>query len=146
MSKETKQIRFTFSPKALISAVPAVSFRDLSRKIQEFLFSLGSLVYLHLVFVTGSYQSKKFTTLEKQENYINFRVLLTRVKQFNCFLCKTTYSELLKELLKELLNSITDIFCKSKRKTSIFRNFLYMSPSVETYQFILYHKGRGFLG
>jgi len=90
MSKKINKFSFTFSPKALLSVVPTV----VSNEIQEFLFSLGSLVSLHLVLGTGIYYSLK------QENYINFRVLLTRVKLFNSLTCKTIYSELLKELIK----------------------------------------------
>ncbi len=50
----------------------------------------------------------------KEEIYINFRVLLTRVKQFNCFLCKTTYSELFKELI---IKYYTNILSLVKRNT-----------------------------
>ena len=105
MIKNTKNLSFTFSPKALLPVVPTV----VSFEIQKFLFSLGSLVTL----VFGI-----FTTFEKQENYINFRVLLTKVKQFDCFLCKTTYSGLLKEL-----TYYTNIFSLFKRKPlKIWRN------------------------
>jgi len=40
---------------------------------------------------------------KKEEIYINLRVLLIKAKQFNCFLYKTTYSELLKELKYSIL-------------------------------------------
>jgi len=95
MIKNTKQFSFIFSPKALLSVVPTV----VPFRIQKFLVSLGSLV---VTLVFGIY-----TTFEKQENYINFRVLLTRVKQFDCFLCKTTYSELLKELITYYINILS---------------------------------------
>jgi len=103
MIKNIKNLSFTFSPKALLSVVPTVVLF----RIQEFLFSLGSLADFGF--------RSCVTILEKQENYINFRVLLTRVKQFNCFLCKTTYSE----LLKELFNYYTNILSLFKRKPLI---------------------------
>ena len=90
MIKNTKNLSFTFSPRALLSVVPTVVNLTKVRKIQEFLFSLGS---------PDDFGSRSITTLEKQENYINFRVLLTIVKLFNSFLCKTSYSELLKDQL-----------------------------------------------
>ena len=108
MIKNTKNLSFTFSPKALLSVVPTV----VSYEIQEFLFSLGPFVYLNLVFVLSFYYSLK------QKNYINFRVLLTKVKLFNSFTCKTTYSELFKEL-----TYYTNIFSLFKRKPlKIWRN------------------------
>ncbi|KKL17035.1 hypothetical protein LCGC14_2489590 [marine sediment metagenome] len=73
MIKNTKNLSLTFSPKALLSVVPTV----VPFGIQKFLFSLGSLVET-LVFGI-------FTTFEKQENYINFRVLFTKVKLFDSF-------------------------------------------------------------
>ena len=88
MSKKLNKFSFTFSPKAFLSVVPTV----VPFGIVEFLVfrispSKTDCYCLPVVLST------------KEEIYINFRVLLTRVKQFNCFLCKTTYSELFKELI-----------------------------------------------
>ncbi len=89
MSKNIKQISLTFSPKALLSCRPGSSlFRDI-----RVLFSLGffsSKTDCHCLPVVLS---------KKEKNYINFRVLHTKVKLFNSFTCKTTYSLLVKELL-----------------------------------------------
>jgi len=90
MIKNTKNLSFTFSPKALLLVVPTiVPFR-----IQKFLVSLGSLVTLVLSINT---------TFEKQENYINFKNF-THTK-LNCltvleYETPKTYYLLLKELLE----------------------------------------------
>ena len=111
MIKNTKNLSFTFSPKALLSVVPTV----VSYEIQEFLFSLGSLVSLYLVFVSGSYLRKKFTTLEKQENYINFEDFT--YTKFNCLTvlkCRTNKLHYL--FLKELFYYYTNMFSLFKLK------------------------------
>lgn len=110
MIKNTKNLSFTFSPKALLSVVPTVVVLNIIEKIQEFLFSLGSLAYLHLVFDTGSYLSKKFTTLEKQENYINFEdFTCTKLNSLTVLECRTNklHYLFLKELL--LINYYTNV-------------------------------------
>jgi len=108
MIKNTKNLSFTFSPKALLLAVPAI----VPFGIQKFLFSLGSLVDFGF--------RSCVATFEKQENYINFRVLRTRVKQFDCFLCKTIYSEFLKELLFKHYSEILSLY-KKKIKNNLRR-------------------------
>jgi len=88
MIKNTKNLSFTFSPKAFLSVVPTV----VPYGIVEF------LIFRISPSKTDCYCSPVVLST-KEEIYINFRVLLTKVKQFDCFLCKTTYSELLKELI-----------------------------------------------
>lgn len=62
---------------------------------------------------------------KKEEIYFNFRVLHTEVKLFNSFLCKTSYSELLKELFNYYIN-ILSLF---KRNTF---NYFGRTPNVFT--------------
>jgi hypothetical protein len=86
MIKKLNNLSFTFSPRAFLSVVPTV----VPFGIVEFLIfrispSKTDCLCLPVVLST------------KEEIYINFRVLLTKVKLFNSFLCKTTYSLLLKE-------------------------------------------------
>ena len=97
MIKKLNRFSFTFSPKALLSGRPdRRSFQTI-----RVLFSLGS-------FSSKSYCLCLPVVLSKKEkDYINLRVLLTKVKQFNCFLCKTTYSELLKELIMYYINILS---------------------------------------
>jgi len=104
MIKKLNKFSFTFSPKALISVVPTV----VPYGIQEFLFSLGSLVDFGF--------RSCFTTLEKQENYINFKNF--NHTKLNCLTVleyetpKTYYL-----VIKELLNIL------SYYKRNIFNNF-----------------------
>ena len=105
MIKNTKNLSFTFSPKALLSAVPAVfPFR-----IQEFLFSLGSLVDFGF--------RSCITILEKQENYINFKNFThTKLNCLTVLECETpkTYYLVIKE---QLINYYTNILSLFKRNT-----------------------------
>ena len=89
MLRKLKKFSLTFSPKALLFGRPN---RSLLRD-NRVLFSLGlstSKAYCCCLPVILS---------TKEESYINFRVLLTKVKLFDSFTCKTSYSLLLKELL-----------------------------------------------
>jgi len=89
MIKKLNKFSFTFSPRALLFRRPGGSlFRDI-----RVLFSLGSFsskTNCHCLPVVLS---------KKEKDYINFRVLHTKVKLFNSFICKTMYSLLLKEQL-----------------------------------------------
>jgi len=78
------------------SVVPAV----VSFEILEFYFfrTFFSKTYCRCLPVVLS---------KKEKDYINFRVLHTRVKLFNSFICKTIYSLLLKELKYYILYIIT---------------------------------------
>ena len=106
MIKNTKNLSFTFSPKALLSVVPTV----VPYGIQEFLFSLGSLDDF-------GYRSL-FTTLEKQENYINFKnFTYTKLNCLTVLECKTTKTHYL--VFKELLNIILNYFRLSSIKLYI---------------------------
>ena len=90
MIKNTKNLSFTFSPKALLSVVPTV----VPFRIQEFLFSLGSLVDFGF--------RSCITILEKQENYINFKNFThTKFNSLTVLECETpkTYYLFLKELI-----------------------------------------------
>ncbi len=113
MIKNTKNLSFTFSPKALLLAVPAiVLFR-----IQEFLLSLGSSVTL----VFGIY-----TTLEKQKNYTNFKNFThTKLNCLTVLECETpkTYYLFFKE---QLITYYTNILSLYKRNTfNYFRRVTY---------------------
>ena len=86
MIKNTKNLSFTFSPKAFLSVVPTV----VSYEIQEFTFFRSLTTFL--------------TTLENRVTILTLEFYLQKFKLFNSFLCKTIYSELLKELIKYYTN------------------------------------------
>ena len=100
MLRKLKKFSLIFSPKALLFLRSVGSL--VKNQILEFLFFRTSLgeTYCYCLPVVLS---------KKEEVYINFRVLHTKVKLFNSFTCKTTYSELLKELI--------NILSIDKRKT-----------------------------
>ena len=114
MIKKLNKFSFTFSPRALLSVVPTVVLRN-TRIFVFFRFSRINLGYRYLI-----------TILEKQENYINFRVLHTKVKLFNSFICKTIYSLLIKELiyvrqkLKETFNLLSQCLIHPPRQAGRF--------------------------
>ena len=85
MLSELKKFSFTFSPKAFLSVVPTV----VPFGIQEFNFFRFFITFL--------------TTLENRRTILTLEFYLQKVKLFNSFLCKTTYSELLKELLYTII-------------------------------------------
>ena len=102
MLSKLKNLSFTFSPKALPFGRPDRSlFRDI-----RVLFSLGSFSSKSDCLCLPVILSKK------EKDYINFRVLLTKVKLFNSFLCKTIYSLLFKEL--KIFYSINFHFSREK--------------------------------
>jgi len=95
MLSELKKFSFTFSPKAFLSVVPTV----VPFGIQEFNFFRFFITFL--------------TTLENRRTILTLEFYLQKVKLFNSFLCKTTYSE----LLKELTYYYTNMFSLFKRNT-----------------------------
>ena len=125
MLRKLKKFSLTFSPKALLFGRPD---RSLLRD-NRVLFSLGlstsktDCCCLPVVLST------------KEESYINFRVLHTKVKLFNSFLCKTTYSL----LFKEQITIILKYFRFSSKKPLIKFKNRRMSDSSSP------KSGRGFL-
>ena len=110
MIKNTKNLSFTFSPRALLSVGTTVVFYE----IQEFLFSLGSLVYSNLVLALSS-----FTTLEKQENYINSEDFI--YTELNCLtVLEYRTSKIHYLVIKEqLINYYTNILSLLKKNPLI---------------------------
>ena len=106
MIKNTRNLSFTFSSRALLFGRP----------------DRRSLQTIRVLFSLGSFSSKSdchclpVVLSKKEKDYINFRVLLTEVKLFNSFICKTSYSE----LLKELTYYYTNMFSLFKRNTFNF--------------------------
>jgi len=98
MFKNTKNLNFTFSPKAFLSVVPTV----VSFEIQEFAFFRSLTTFL--------------TTLGNRVTILTLEFYLQKFKLFNSFLYKTTYSK----FLKELINYYTNILSLFKRNT--FKN------------------------
>jgi len=118
MIKKIKNLSFTFSSKALLSVVPTVVlFRILEFRFFS-LFTSKTYCYCSPVILS-----------KKEKRYINFRVLLTRVELFNSFLCKTTYSELLKELFNYYTN-ILSLFKRNPLKILVFDYLL--QPRVDS--------------
>ena len=76
MLRKLKKFSLTFSPKAFLSVVPTVVFRDLSRKIQEFNFFRSLITFL--------------TTLENQVTILTLEFYLQKFKLFNSFTYKNT--------------------------------------------------------
>jgi len=121
MLRKLKKFSLTFSPKAFLSVVPTV----VPFGIQEFTFFRSLTTFL--------------TTLENRVTILTLEFYLQKFKLFNSFLCKTTYSELLKEPI---------IYFGKKREIPLinFKNFsIYLHPWRQN-QFILHHKDGGFLG
>ena len=109
MIKNTKNLRFTFSPKAFLSVVPTV----VPFRIQEFLFSLGSLVDFGF--------RSCITILEKQENYINFKnFTYTKLNSLTVLECRTpkTYYLVIKEQLLNYYSNLLSLFKLNIRRVA----------------------------
>jgi len=101
MIKNIKNLSFTFSSRAFLSVVPTV----VPFGIQEFTFFRSLTTFL--------------TTLENRVTILTLEFYLQKVKLFNSFLCKTTYSELLKELIYYYTN-ILSLFKLKPLKLLVF--------------------------
>ena len=106
MLSKLKKFSLTFSPKALLFGRPDRSLNFI--QILEFNF------FSPFFSKTDCYCLPVILS-KKEKEYINFRVLHTKVKLFNSFTCKTTYSL----LVKELNNSIFNIFSLLKKNLLI---------------------------
>ncbi len=96
MNNIIKQLVLHSLQRLYFSVVPTVAcLKDRYQSFSFFRFSTSKTYCLCLPVVLSV----------KEENYINFRVLHTKVKLFNSFTCKTTYSLLLKELIELYYNS-----------------------------------------
>ena len=111
MIKNIKNLSFTFSPKAFLSVVPTV----VPFRIQEFTFFRSLTTFL--------------TTLENRVTILTLEFYLQKFKLFDSFLCKTTYSELLKELFNYYTN-ILSLFKRNPLKILVFDYLL--QPRVDS--------------
>ena len=100
---------------SVTSRSPYGSFLELIQENIRVLFSLG---FSDIIVWLSPFRLLS----KKQKNYINFRVLHTKVKLFNSFTCKTLYSL----LLKELFTYYTNILSLIKRKPLKILVFNYM--------------------